>query len=116
MLKRYQPSAARISGDSPNRGALGRARQYASLYRDALEHGIPAQVRGGYCIRSKLLGWPRLVQVDLELGTESGDRPLRLLLQLDGDYGPGGSVYFLMNGADLAARRFDRNEFTVQVT
>jgi hypothetical protein len=27
-------------------------------------------------------------------------------LQLDGDFGPGGSVYFLMNSVDLAARRF----------
>jgi Domain of unknown function (DUF1963) len=64
----------------------------------------------------KLLGWPRLVQDDLSLGMETGDRPLRLLLQLDGDFGPGGSVYFLMNGVDLAARRFGHNEFAVQVT
>jgi len=53
---------------------------------------------------------------DLTLGLETGDCPLRLLLQLDGDFGPGGSVYFLMNSGDLAARRFDHNEFTVQVT
>ncbi|MGB6325535.1 MAG: hypothetical protein WBG11_07105 [Methylocella sp.] len=47
---------------------------------------------------------------------ETGDRPLRLLLQLDGDFGPGGSVYFLMNCVDLAARRFSHNELAVQVT
>jgi Domain of unknown function (DUF1963) len=90
--------------------------QYASLYLDALEYNIPAQVRGGYCVHNKLLGWPRLVQNDLSLGMETGDRPLRLLLQLDGDFGPGGSVYFLMNSVDLAARRFGHNEFAVQVT
>ncbi|MGB6174975.1 MAG: DUF1963 domain-containing protein [Methylocella sp.] len=89
--------------------------QHASLYRDAVEYNIPAQVRW-YCVQNKLLGWPRLVQDDLSLGMESGDRPLRLLLQLDGDFGPGGSVYFLMNSVDLAARRFDHNEFAVQVT
>jgi hypothetical protein len=88
---------------------------YASLYREALEHGIPAQARP-YCVQDKLLGWPRLVQDDLSLGMETGDRPLRLLLQLDGDFGPGGSVYFLMNSVDLAARRFGHNEFAVQVT
>ncbi|MGH6839258.1 MAG: DUF1963 domain-containing protein [Methylocella sp.] len=91
--------------------------KYASLYLDALEHGIPAQVRGGYCVHNKLLGWPRLVQNDLSWDRrECGDPSLRLLLQLDGDIGPGGSVYFLMNSADLAARRFDHNEFAVQVT
>jgi hypothetical protein len=44
------------------------------------------------------------------------ETPLRLLLQLDVDFGPGGSVYFLMNGVDLAARRFSHNQFAVQVT
>jgi hypothetical protein len=90
--------------------------QYASLYLDALEYNIPAQVRGGYCVHNKLLGWPRLVQDDLSLGMETGDRPLRLLLQLDGDFGPGGSVYFMMNDVDLAAHRFGHYEFAVQVT
>jgi hypothetical protein len=69
-----------------------------------------------YCVHNKLLGWPRLVQDDLSFWMASGDRPLRLLLQLDGDFGPGGSVYFLMNDVDLAARRFGHNEFAVQVT
>jgi hypothetical protein len=69
--------------------------QYASLYLDALKHNIPAQARG-YCVQNKLLGWPRLVQDDLSLGMETGDRPLRLLLQLDGDFGPGGSAYFIL--------------------
>ena len=91
--------------------------RYAALYRDALEYNIPAQVRGGYCVHNKLLGWPRLVQFyGLSEEMASGDRPLRLLLQLDGDFGPGGSVYFLMNDVNLAGRRFDRNEFAVQVT
>ncbi|MGH6822048.1 MAG: DUF1963 domain-containing protein [Methylocella sp.] len=89
--------------------------QYASLYRDAREYGLPAEVRR-YCYQNKLLGWPCLVRDDLSSWLGSGVRPLRLLLQLDGDFGPGGSVYFLMNSADLAARRFDRNEFAVQVT
>jgi Domain of unknown function (DUF1963) len=89
--------------------------RYASLYLDAHGHGIPAEVRP-YCVHNKLLGWPRLVQDDLSLGMETGDRPIRLLLQLDGDFGPGGSVYFLMNGVGLAARRFGHNQFAVQVT
>jgi hypothetical protein len=89
--------------------------RYASLYLDAHGHGIPAEVRP-YCVHNKLLGWPRLVQDDLSLGMETGDRPIRLLLQLDGDFGPGGSVYFLMNGVGLAACRFGHNQFAVQVT
>ena len=59
---------------------------------------------------------PQLAPDDLSVGMETGDRSLRLLLQLDGDFGPGGSVYFLMNGADLAARRFGHNQFAVRVT
>jgi hypothetical protein len=62
------------------------------------------------------LGWPRLVQDDLSFWMASGDRPLRFLLQLDGDFGRGGSVYFMMNDVDLAARRFGHYEFAVQVT
>jgi hypothetical protein len=87
--------------------------RYVSIYLDALEHNIPAQA-SEYCVHSKLLGWPRLVQGDLALGMESGNRPLRLLLQFDGDFGPGGSVYFMMNSVD--PRRFGHNEFAVQVT
>ena len=45
--------------------------RYASLYRDALEYNIPAQVRGGYCVHNKLLGWPRLVQDDLSFWMEA---------------------------------------------
>jgi hypothetical protein len=37
-------------------------------------------------------------------------------LQLDGDFGPGGSVYFMMSDVELAARRFSHYEFALQVT
>jgi hypothetical protein len=59
----------------------------------------------------KLLGWPRLVQDDLSLGMETGDRPIA---RFGCSCSSRGSVYFLMN--DLVARRFGHNEFGVQVT
>ena len=67
-------------------------------------------------IASTTLGWPRFVQDDLSFWMAGRDRPLRLLLQLDGDFGPGKSVYFMMSDIDLAARRFGHYEFAVQVT
>jgi hypothetical protein len=42
--------------------------RYASLYLGAHGHGIPAEARP-YCVHNKLLGWPRLVQDDLSLGS-----------------------------------------------
>jgi uncharacterized protein YwqG len=72
---------------------------------------------------SKLLGWPDLVQRDLDpdLQERAGES---LLLQVgwyhDGAewrcWGPGGSVYFVLGADDLAARRFERTKLEVQTT
>lgn len=73
--------------------------------------------------RSKLFGWPDLIQH--ELATNFGcSLEQRLLLQL-GNYhngrdwqcwGPGGLVYFTIAAKDLAARHFDRAELDMQST
>jgi uncharacterized protein YwqG len=87
-------------------------------------HGIPEPSwdRTGY---SKLFGWPGWVQYESERMAEL-DRlhGLSLLLQIDAytdgvrwaEWGDGGSLYFLIRDADLAARRFDRCEFEMQGT
>jgi uncharacterized protein YwqG len=70
---------------------------------------------------SKLLGWPDLVQGEVE---DPVSRQTRLLLQLgqfrDGTelvgWGPGGLLYFMIAPHDLAAWSFDRAELTVQCT
>jgi uncharacterized protein YwqG len=93
--------------------------------KDAIRnHGIPEPSwdRIGY---SKLFGWPEWVQYESERMAEL-DRlhGLSLLLQIDAytdgvrwaEWGDGGSLYFLIRDADLAARRFDRCEFEMQGT
>jgi hypothetical protein len=76
---------------------------------------------------SKLLGWPDLVQNDLGDDMFSSRNPeagASLLLQIgayrDGTdlegWGPGGLLYFTLNWADLAARRFGEAELEVQST
>jgi uncharacterized protein YwqG len=70
---------------------------------------------------SKLLGWPDLVQGEIE---DYFGEPPRLLLQLgqysDGTelcgWGPGGLLYFLMRPDDLTAGKFDLAELMVQCT
>jgi hypothetical protein len=39
-----------------------------------------------------------------------------LFCRSTGDFDPGGSVYFMMNSVDLAARRLVHDEFVVRVT
>ncbi|BAQ18141.1 DUF1963 domain-containing protein [Methyloceanibacter caenitepidi] len=100
------------------------ATKYETVYRTVREYGIPKDYVG-YCSFSKLLGWPTLVQQELEEVRYCQDpRGLQLLLQLD-DYhngaegtwwGPGGSLYFLITDADLSARRFANCVFEIQVT
>jgi uncharacterized protein YwqG len=74
---------------------------------------------------SKLFGWPDWVQYESEQMAELDKlHGLNLLLQLDAftdgtkwaEWGGGGSRYFLIRDADLAARRFDRCEFEMQGT
>jgi uncharacterized protein YwqG len=76
---------------------------------------------------SKLLGWPDLVQYDLGDDMFSSRNPeagASLLFQIGAyrngvdleGWGPGGLLYFTLNWADLAARRFDKAELEVQST
>lgn len=96
--------------------------RYARL-RDAVRfHGL-AEDRANYCGFSKLLGWPALVQ-QYDLWAMEGEEQFRLLLQLDefsnGEaaegFGPGGSLYFVLPQANLAAGKFGRCEPDAQFT
>ncbi|MDJ0514466.1 MAG: YwqG family protein [Methyloceanibacter sp.] len=100
------------------------SKEYESVYRKVRQYGIPEEYEL-YCNFSKLLGWPALVQQELEeVACCSDPRGLQLLLQLDdyhngteGTYwGPGGSLYFLMTDAELRARKFSDCVFEIQVT
>ena len=100
----------------PNQFAL-----YAKLHDEVRYHGIPEDIRW-HCSMSKLFGWPKLVQGELDLLRGPNATNPRLLLQVD-DYsngveshgwGPGGSLYFLMHDRDLRQHRFDRCEFEIQ--
>lgn len=72
---------------------------------------------------NKLLGWLHPVQGELSLYQEPSEH-WHLLLQVGtyntGDqrhfWGPGGSLYFVIEEKDLAAGRFDRVQFTAQHT
>lgn len=73
--------------------------------------------------RSKLLGWPDLVQGELD-SLANASKPRRLLLQI-GNYdngiesygwGPGGLIYFIINDSDLAEGRVTRAECDFQCT
>jgi uncharacterized protein YwqG len=73
--------------------------------------------------RSKLFGWPHLIQGALATDFHRGEGQ-RLLLQL-GDYhngcewhswGPGGLVYFTIDEDDFLAQRFDRAALDMQCT
>lgn len=108
--------------------ALGLADHSRSWYgdvRDAIiTHGIPEQHYNDINI-SKVLGWPNLVQNELDVAPERpGSGGWRLLLQI-GSYengtqshgwGPGGLLYFMIRDEDLARRRFDRAQFDMQCT
>jgi uncharacterized protein YwqG len=90
---------------------------YFELYEALAEFDISEDQRTGENDISKLLGWPDLVQGELD----GGDG---LLLQLgeyhDGQeimgWGPGGLLYFMLHPADLAAGKFSAAELEVQVT
>jgi uncharacterized protein YwqG len=97
---------------------------YYGVWMSMVGHGIPEKLRG-YCGFSKLLGWPSLVQGDFDLnGNPTDPHFLRLLLEIDkysngtdGEgWGPGGSLYFMINDRDLRARQFDRCVFEMQCT
>jgi uncharacterized protein YwqG len=72
---------------------------------------------------SKLLGWPGLIQRDVDaLSQPTSDH--QLLMQI-GEYengtdsqgwGPGGLIYFTIGASDLAAGRFERAEIEMQCT
>ncbi|HEV2189373.1 MAG TPA: DUF1963 domain-containing protein [Stellaceae bacterium] len=80
---------------------------YRSLRQALREHNIPQDVVN-YCdLDSKILGWPALVQGDFML-PQTGVDAYRQLIQLPARLGPGGSLYFFIHDADLAARRFDQ--------
>ena len=99
--------------------------RYAEIIKTLRHYGIPDDL-AYYCGFSKLLGWPSLVQWhDLdEAGDGINEDAPKLLLQLDkysnGDdsegWGPGGSLYFLIQDEDLRNRRFARCIFEMQFT
>jgi uncharacterized protein YwqG len=97
---------------------------YYDLREAIRDHGIPESA-GGLVGHSKLFGWPDWVQYESEEMAELDKlHGLNLLLQLDAftdgtrwaEWGGGGSLYFMIRDADLAARRFDRCEFEMQGT
>jgi uncharacterized protein YwqG len=95
---------------------------YHDLKEAIRNHGIP-EPSWDRISQGKLFGWPDWVQHESE---QMGNSPneLRPLLQLDAftdgtewaEWGGGGSLYFLIRDADLAARRFDRCKFEMQGT
>jgi len=106
-------------------GTLGLIRQrwqsYFDMWLAARNHGIPREY-ASYVKFSKLLGWPALVQSDLQQFETDSDA--RLLLQVDGycngeeshEWGPGGSLFYVIAECDLRARIFERCELQGQFT
>jgi uncharacterized protein YwqG len=97
---------------------------YDDLREAIRDHGVPEPFRE-FTGHSKLLGWPDWVQYESEAMTELDKlHGLNLLLQLDAftdgttyaEWGGGGSLYFMIRDADLAAARFDRCVFEMQGT
>jgi uncharacterized protein YwqG len=97
---------------------------YSDLREAIRDHGIPEPHRDITPL-SKLFGWPDWVQYESEEMAELDKlHGLHLLLQLDAftdgttwaEWGGGGSLYFMIRDADLAAGRFDRCEFEMQGT
>jgi uncharacterized protein YwqG len=91
---------------------------YGDLYEDVSKFGFYDQPDADDDEISKLLGWPDLIQ------GEVNDDKTQLLLQIgwyrDGKelecWGPGGTLYFVIKPNDLAQRRFERSELVVQCT
>jgi uncharacterized protein YwqG len=97
---------------------------YHDLKEAIRNHGIP-EPSWDRISQGKLFGWPDWVQYESErIGNPDTPNELRPLLQLDAftdgtswaEWGGGGSLYFLIRDADLAALRFDRCEFEMQGT
>jgi uncharacterized protein YwqG len=96
-----------------------------SLYFDewlaVRSHGMPDGV-ADYSSFSKLLGWPDLLQSDLE--RFEYDEGWRLLLQVDKycngeelhDWGTGGRLYLLLPESDLLAKTLAGSDFDAQFT
>lgn len=93
------------------------------VFQDISDHGVAFDVLASADGRSKLFGWPHLIQGALATDFHRGDAQ-RLLLLL-GDYhdgrdwhhwGPGGLVYFTISEQDFVARRFDHAELDMQCT
>lgn len=98
--------------------------KYQAFYEALRHHGI-SDATMHFCGFSKLLGWPDLVQSDdLDLFLDTPVSARRLLLQLDGysngkefqDWGPGGSLYFLIDETDFANGDFEAAQLTGQFT
>lgn len=104
---------------------LGLNKQQQGLYFDTWlevrQYGIPRECVA-YAGYSKLLGWPHLVQSDLDRFETTSDA--RLLLQVDkycnGEvlhgWGPGGSLYYVLPEQDLRAQVFEGCELEGQFT
>jgi uncharacterized protein YwqG len=99
------------------------SRYAAATYR-LRAHGIPYREEY-YCGFSKLLGWPSQIQWEDPVRMRKDLPRMRLLLQLDeyangaemADWGgTGGSLYFVISDADLAAHRFEKCDFDRQFT
>jgi uncharacterized protein YwqG len=94
---------------------------YFDVWLDVRAHGIPSDY-ASYAGFSKLLGWPDLVQHDLQRFDTQDDA--RLLLQVDHycngeeshSWGPGGSLYYLLPERDLRAQVFEGCELEGQFT
>ncbi len=96
--------------------------RYSEEWRAARCHGLPVGAER-YASFSKLLGWPALVQ-ERDLVLFEFHDSARLLLQVDRycngedshNWGPGGSLYFLMPEHDLKGQNFAACEFEIQFT
>lgn len=96
-------------------------RSYFDVWREVRSHGIPSDY-ASYASFSKILGWPDLVQSELQMFDFCGGA--RLLLQVEsycnGEtshyWGPGGSLFYVLPEADLRAQVFERCELEGQFT
>jgi uncharacterized protein YwqG len=96
-------------------------RSYFDVWQEIRNYGIPRDC-ASYASFSKLLGWPALVQNELQMFDSRGAE--RLLLQVDhywnGEtahyWGPGGSLFYVIPAADLRARVFAHCELEGQFT
>lgn len=111
--------------DSRAVGALSlnehQRRSYFDVWLEIRDHGIPRDY-ASYAGFSKLLGWPALVQSELQMF--DSHVAARLFLQVEKycngetahDWGPGGSLFYVLPEADLRAQVFARCELEGQFT